>query len=88
MPGARAIAHLRESGYRDALTGLRKHAWLAAHVAAWATPGTGVAIIGLDHFKQIKDTLGHTGGDAVLAQTRPDFRASPSPAAARRSAWG
>lgn len=67
MPGARAIARLRESALTDPLTGLRNRAWLAEQGGAIAAAGAAVVLIDVDHFKAINDQNGHAAGDAVLA---------------------
>ncbi len=49
----------------DELTGVLNRAGLAA---AWAArPGRTVALLDLDNFKPVNDTLGHAAGDRVLA---------------------
>ena len=72
---ARRISEsFREMAHRDALTGLfnRRHLdeRLAAMVAVARRTGEplSVAIIDLDHFKRINDTLSHAAGDLVLRQ--------------------
>jgi two-component system cell cycle response regulator len=68
----RATDAFRELAHRDSLTGLhnRRHAdeELPAALAAGADHGTPVslALIDLDHFKRINDTLSHQTGDRVL----------------------
>jgi len=65
---------MRELAYRDALTGLfnRRHveerlAAMTAHARRTGEP-LSVAIVDLDHFKRINDTLSHAAGDAVLRE--------------------
>ncbi|MFB9878981.1 diguanylate cyclase [Planobispora siamensis] len=67
-----ANALLREQVVRDPLTGLynRRHLMdtlpeLLAEAAAGGTPLT-LAVVDVDHFKQVNDTYGHAAGDAVL----------------------
>ncbi|WP_246595735.1 GGDEF domain-containing protein [Actinoplanes auranticolor] len=64
--------HFRELAHRDALTGLHNRRYaderlpvlLGAAVAAHSP--LAVAIVDLDHFKRINDTLSHDAGDLVL----------------------
>lgn len=66
-----AIAELRAS--TDALTGLPNNRAVQENLkrmvaqALRASSGLGVAVLDLDHFKQINDTYGHDKGDEVLA---------------------
>jgi two-component system cell cycle response regulator len=68
----RASEHFREMAHRDALTGLHNRRFvnerlpaLLGEAAAAGTP-LSLAIVDLDHFKQINDTLSHATGDEVL----------------------
>ncbi|MGZ4474355.1 MAG: putative bifunctional diguanylate cyclase/phosphodiesterase [Nocardioides sp.] len=68
----RALAASAWSARHDALTGLPNRALFVESIAAagaWASrtgrPGA-VAIIDLDHFKDLNDTLGHSIGDELL----------------------
>ncbi len=70
----RASDHFREMAHRDALTGLYNRRYVDEHLptlldeaAARRTP-LSAAIVDLDHFKRINDTLSHATGDAVLQQ--------------------
>ncbi|GGL54689.1 GGDEF domain-containing protein [Planomonospora parontospora] len=67
-------ADLAEQAVRDPLTGLHNRRHLAealereaVRAVAEGTP-LSAAIIDVDHFKQINDTYGHGGGDAVLVR--------------------
>lgn len=73
----RLVAHARrmeESAHRDALTGLLNRRGLEPQLEAALlrarTLGTPLclAMLDLDHFKQVNDRHGHAGGDAVLRQ--------------------
>lgn len=64
--------HFREMAHRDALTGLYNRRYvnerlpvLIAEAAAARQP-ISVALIDLDHFKRVNDTLSHATGDTVL----------------------
>jgi len=67
-----ALDKVRELSERDELTGLRNRrsilALLAEERARFARggPAFGVAILDIDHFKQVNDRLGHAAGDTVL----------------------
>jgi diguanylate cyclase (GGDEF)-like protein len=56
---------LLEDSLQDELTGLGNRRY-ANRVLAHLQPGDGVAMIDLDHFKELNDTLGHTAGDDLL----------------------
>ena len=63
---------LREQAIRDALTGLFNRRFLEetlAHEVARASRGDttfGLLMFDIDNFKELNDTYGHAGGDAVL----------------------
>ena len=61
----RQLRQLDEAAHRDPLTGTgnRRHAEL---LLARLRPGDGLALVDIDHFKTINDTVGHRGGDDVL----------------------
>jgi diguanylate cyclase (GGDEF)-like protein len=66
--------HFRELAHRDALTGLHNRRYadeqlpaLLGEAVAAQNP-LAAAIVDLDHFKRINDTLSHDAGDLVLRQ--------------------
>jgi diguanylate cyclase (GGDEF)-like protein len=68
----RVSEHFREMAHRDALTGLYNRRYvnerlpaLLGEAAVRNTP-ISMAIVDLDHFKRINDTLSHSTGDTVL----------------------
>jgi len=68
----RASEHFREMAHRDALTGLYNRRYVNERLPALLDEAAArhapisVAIVDLDHFKQINDTLSHATGDTVL----------------------
>ena len=71
----RELAAIREQALTDELTGIANRRALYLHLdgllqPAGATDAGGpefaVALIDLDHFKEVNDTLGHATGDALL----------------------
>src|SRR3954462_11017143 len=67
-----AHARIHELAYYDTLTGLPNRSQFqnrAAAMLATAVPGSTISLLhaGLDHFKNINDTLGHRAGDQLLA---------------------
>jgi diguanylate cyclase (GGDEF)-like protein len=68
----RSVEHFREMAYRDALTGLYNRRYIderlpaLLHETAVQRTPMSIALIDLDHFKRINDTLSHDAGDAVL----------------------
>jgi diguanylate cyclase (GGDEF)-like protein len=75
----RNTERFREMAERDALTGLwnrrRSDARLAAVLGGG--PPTSVALLDLDHFKQVNDTYSHAVGDIVLCRVAEILRAMP-----------
>ena len=69
---ATALTQVRELSERDELTGLQNRrsilVQLAEERARFARGGQafGVAILDIDHFKQVNDRFGHSTGDQVL----------------------
>ncbi len=66
---ARRSRDLRTRIYRDSLTGLLNHVAIKEELAralAGRPPALAAAMIDLDHFKKINDTLGHEAGDRVI----------------------
>ncbi|MFI5845235.1 diguanylate cyclase [Catenuloplanes sp. NPDC051500] len=70
----RASERFREMAHRDALTGLYNRRYVDERLPVLLTEsaaGRGplsIAIVDLDHFKRINDTLSHATGDTVLQQ--------------------
>jgi len=58
-------ARLVENATRDQLTGLWSRRALTIAVNR-SRPGDCIALVDLDHFKDVNDSLGHEAGDAVL----------------------
>lgn len=70
---------LAQEGRTDALTGLPNRRW-ADETRGSASPPSGVvAMIDVDRFKAVNDTLGHEGGDAVLQVVAQRLRAAVGP---------
>ena len=83
----RTTERFREMAERDALTGLWNRRRSDAELAALLAVPAGhrepvcVAIVDLDHFKQINDSCSHTGGDEVLRRVAGLLAAAPGHAA-------
>ncbi|GIE34107.1 hypothetical protein Ait01nite_071520 [Actinoplanes italicus] len=62
--------HFREQARRDPLTGLhnRRHLDESLPVLIASDPALTIALVDLDHFKQINDSLSHNVGDEVLIE--------------------
>jgi diguanylate cyclase (GGDEF)-like protein len=83
--------HFRELAHRDALTGLHNRRYaddrlpvLLSEAAAAGRP-LAAAILDLDHFKRVNDTLSHDVGDLVLREVgRLLTEAVPEPGFAAR----
>ncbi|MCA2217681.1 GGDEF domain-containing protein [Jidongwangia harbinensis] len=87
----RASEHFREMAHRDALTGLHNRRYvnerlpaLIGEAAVRRTP-ISLAIVDLDHFKRVNDTLSHSTGDTVLQHVAEMLEeAATGPAVAAR----
>jgi diguanylate cyclase (GGDEF)-like protein len=74
--------HFRKLAERDPLTGLWNRRRCDDHLAARVATPTGpfsVAILDLDHFKQVNDTYSHAVGDDVLRQVAALLRQVAEP---------
>ncbi len=75
-------ALIRALSSRDPLTGLYNRRYLdrcllaEVHLATRSGQPLSAALIDIDHFKQVNDTLGHPAGDAVLRELSAELRAS------------
>ncbi len=59
------VANYQDKAYRDALTKLYNREGLSVHMPKKAE-GVMLAVMDMDDFKQVNDTLGHGGGDYAL----------------------
>ena len=78
----RAEAHLHYLAHHDTLTGLANREYLrrslrrtVEEAARQARPAA-MMLVGLDHFKDVNDALGHAAGDAVLVEMAGRLRRS------------
>jgi diguanylate cyclase (GGDEF)-like protein len=73
----RLLAELEHSATHDVLTGLPNRALLNSHLtrALAASAHVAVALLDLNGFKAVNDTLGHDAGDALLVVTAQRLRA-------------
>src|SRR5580765_6564226 len=69
----RETAEAREQSRRDTLTASYNRRYLDERLAAllgdpasWCAEGVAIALVDVDHFKQVNDTWGHQFGDRVL----------------------
>ncbi|NJC71648.1 diguanylate cyclase [Planosporangium thailandense] len=64
----RESIRFREMAQRDALTGLFNRRYVDEHLGGLIDSGTpvSVALVDLDYFKRVNDTLSHAAGDLVL----------------------
>jgi diguanylate cyclase (GGDEF)-like protein len=80
---ARAIKerdqHLRHLASYDQLTGLANRRHFLEEVEHRLADGGALLFVDLDQFKYVNDTVGHRGGDAVLAQTADRLRQTVRP---------
>ncbi len=64
----------RERGLRDALTGLRNRRYVDNELPIWITQAINentalaVALLDVDHFKEVNDGFSHAVGDQVLCR--------------------
>ncbi|RJK97127.1 putative bifunctional diguanylate cyclase/phosphodiesterase [Vallicoccus soli] len=82
----RAVAAQREhEALHDALTGLPNRRWLTAQLDALLRAGDAGALVllGLDDFRDVNDTLGHSAGDALLRSVADRLRTAAPGAVAR-----
>jgi diguanylate cyclase (GGDEF)-like protein/PAS domain S-box-containing protein len=83
-------ATLRQLALYDALTGLPNRTalveTLTSHLEATESP-LAMALLGIDNFKTINDTLGHAAGDSVLQATASRLRLA-LPASAQVGRFG
>ena len=89
----RASDHFRDLAHRDALTGLWNRRYVNEHVPALLQEAAdqgrpfSLALLDLDHFKRINDTLSHATGDTVL-QNVAELLTEAAPGAALAARMG
>jgi diguanylate cyclase (GGDEF)-like protein len=69
------VASLTTDALRDPLTGVGNRR-LADHLLAGVAAGDAIAVIDVDHFREVNERLGHAGGDGVLRDVAAYLRAS------------
>ena len=80
-----ALQHIQEASSRDALTGLHNRRYMMEMLAHEVQrdqrfkSGFSLALIDLDHFKQVNDQYGHQTGDAALCCFARQAQASLRP---------
>jgi diguanylate cyclase (GGDEF)-like protein len=64
----RAAGQLRRQAYEDPLTHLPNRRYAEARLDGLLTTGAvpALAVVDIDHFKEVNDAIGHAGGDEVL----------------------
>lgn len=73
------MAQIKDAAYKDYLTGLHNRRYLFEQAETLIKPEANnihLAMMDLDHFKQINDTYGHEAGDRVLIQVSELIRRS------------
>jgi diguanylate cyclase (GGDEF)-like protein len=70
----RHVAEVEHMATHDELTGLPNRSFFSARISeslSWGRrdgKGLAVCLVGLDHFRDVNDTLGNSSGDVVLAE--------------------
>lgn len=90
----RASEHFREMAHRDALTGLYNRRYInerlpsVVNQAAVRRSPISVALLDLDHFKRVNDTLSHGAGDQVLQRVAELLLMEAATGTAVAARWG